>query len=193
MNFEHTPGATPISPDAKKDLIPDLHTQEELNMWEAANIANAQKLWRRRSQRQFILNIKTLLRLHKSMFDVTWRWAGKFRSTELTLGIDWRQVQVATHDLCANVEWQIENEVYPADELAIRFHHRLVFIHPFQNGNGRHSRLATDLLLERMKCKRFSWRSTSLIAQSRVRDEYIAALKEADNGHFELLLQFARS
>lgn len=82
---------------------------------------------------------------------------------------------------------------YPPDKIAVRFHHRLVFIHPFPNGNGRHARLMADLLVERLGQPRFTWGSRSLIDASETRQRYIAALQAADASDYAPLLAFARS
>jgi fido (protein-threonine AMPylation protein) len=79
------------------------------------------------------------------------------------------------------------------DEIGARFHHRLVFIHPFPNGNGRHSRLMTDVLMKDLGARRFTWGQGSLVSPSDLRKKYITALKSADNGNIKPLLDFVRS
>ena len=194
MRFDYAPGATPLDQDAIAGLIPDLQTQGELNAWEAANIAQALLSWKRsRGPHREILNVTALRKLHEFMFADTWKWAGKFRHTDTNIGLPWQQVTEATGNLCENVRYQIERTVYPWDELATRFHHQLVLIHPFPNGNGRHSRLATDFLLQRHEKLPFTWGSTSLARDGTARKEYLAALREADEGEIERLLRFARN
>ena len=81
------------------------------------------------------------------------------------------------------------------DELAIRFHHQLVLVHPFPNGNGRHSRLIADLLLQKMGRVPFSWGSgsySSLVSRTDLRTAYLTALRAADQGNIAPLLAFAR-
>nr|CAA9256383.1 conserved hypothetical protein [uncultured Armatimonadetes bacterium] len=206
MELLYPEGATPLDPDAKAGLIPDLSTQAELNEWEAANIAAALR-WalRSRTLRRDLLSVSGLLLLHRRMFDATWSWAGQFRRIDTNLGVASHQVPSAVASLCADTRYQIEQSVYPWDELAARFHHRLVLIHPFANGNGRHARLATDLLLSQNGQPVFTWGFATLtarvpspppdtlVADSPVRREYLAALREADQGTFDRLLRFARS
>jgi fido (protein-threonine AMPylation protein) len=82
---------------------------------------------------------------------------------------------------------------YPTDEIGVRFHHRLVFIHPFPQGNGRHARLAADLLIVSLGNTRFSWGSANLVEPAGARASYIRALRSADGHEIEPLLSFARS
>lgn len=187
-------GATPLDPDMMAGLIPNLTTQGELNEFEARNILLGER-WalRARGDNRSILLLTTLRRLHQKMFDLTWRWAGQFRNTETNIGVAWPQIPMRVEQLCGNVRYQIEHQVFPWDEVAARFHHELVSIHPFPNGNGRHSRLAADLLLIRNGQPRFTWASRSLTESSAIRQDYIAALREADAGNIERLIAFVRT
>ena len=194
MRLEYPEGATPLDPDLLAALIPDLSMQGELNEWEAQNIAAA-LLWalRSRTMKRDLLTVSGLTRLHQRMFDQTWRWAGKFRTSDTNIGVSWHQTASMVQALCDDARYQAENAVYSWDELAARFHHRLVAIHPFPNGNGRHARLATDILLGNNGQQMFTWESTSLIADSTTRQDYLTALREADRGSLEKLLRFVRS
>jgi Fic-DOC domain mobile mystery protein B len=144
-------------------------------------------------QRQEILQEAFVRRLHQRMFGETWRWAGEFRKSDKNLGVDWLKIGVELKKLLDDVRYQVEHGSYPADEIAVRFHHRLVAIHPFPNGNGRHARLMADLLAERLGHPRFSWGSRSLVDASETRQRYIAALQAADARDYGPLLAFARS
>ena len=93
------------------------------------------------------------------MFGQTWKWAGQFRKTQKNIGIDAYRIESELHQLCGDTEYQIQNQSFGADEIAIRFHHRLVFIHAFVNGNGRHARLACELLIQKLGNAQFSWGS----------------------------------
>jgi Fic-DOC domain mobile mystery protein B len=186
--------ATLIKGDDLSDLIPKIHTQDELNEFEQANIQFAVR-WAARGtglSKDFPSDA-TLKFLHRKMFDKTWKWAGEFRKIELNRGVDWRKIPTEVKKLCDDAHYWIQNKTYAWDELAARFHYRLVFVHPFKNGNGRHGRLATDLLLERNGQELFTWGSQSLTEKSIVRDEYVSALKEADKGNIGRLIGFVRS
>ncbi|MEP7194771.1 MAG: mobile mystery protein B, partial [Actinomycetota bacterium] len=125
-----------------------------------------------------------------------WAWAGKLRQRETNIGIDPSQIPVAMRDLCEDTVAQIgdgSNLAYVTDELAVRLHHRLVLIHPFPNGNGRHSRLATDLLVADLGAEPFTWGGTELITDIDVRSDYLTALRHADTSHdFAPLIAYAR-
>lgn len=169
-----------------------ISTQEELNAFEQANILDAE-LWALGRKRADVLNEKFLRDLHRRMFKQVWRWAGRYRKSDKNIGAPWPQVPVKVVELCADVQHWIAHKTYGWDELAARFHHRLVTIHPFPNGNGRHSRLMTDVLLFNHGQDLFSWGSTNLVAPGQARENYIAALKAADARNFELLITFVRA
>lgn len=187
------PGATPLSPDDIDGLIPEhITTRGELDEWEQQNILGAEMRLRNRGFRE-IVDDQSLRKLHRLMFGETWEWAGDFRLRETTIGVDPLDIPVHLRQVCDDMRFQRDREVFSPDELAARFHHRLVWVHPFRNGNGRHARLAADLLLESMGCKRFSWGRRNLAYAGEVRDRYIQSLRAADNGQYELLLDFVRS
>ena len=144
-------GNTPLSPEEQGDLIPDLSTREELNEWERQNIieAYAWVFGRRNLHRNDPLTEAYVRELHRRMFDQTWKWAGAYRSTEKNIGIAHYQIREALAALLGDARYWLEHQTFPADEVAVRFHHRLVWIHPFANGNGRHARVMADILVER--------------------------------------------
>jgi Fic-DOC domain mobile mystery protein B len=127
------------------------------------------------------------------MFDRTWTWAGTFRASNKNIGVDWAQVAVSLRDLLDNTRYQIEHQTVDFDELVVRFHHRLVWIHAFPNGNGRHARLAADVLAMRLGLSRFSWGGNLLASDGVLRQNYLEALRAADGGRMDDLLRFARS
>ena len=192
VNFEYPPGATPLDADELSCLIPGhIATQGELNEWEQLNIAHGEE-WALR-QRKDILDDAFVRQLHHRMFGETWSWAGGYRTTDKNLGVEWQQIGVKLRDLINDVRYQIEQASYTPDEIATRFHHRLVAIHPFPNGNGRHARMMADLLIQKLGQPRFSWGSKSLNEASETRARYIEALRAADNGDIKLLMDFVRS
>jgi Fic-DOC domain mobile mystery protein B len=190
--FHQPENATPLMPDEMRGLIPAyIAYRSELNEAEQENIVRAQDwaLARKRDP----LSEKFLRELHRRMLGEVWKWAGKFRTSERNLGIPFYEIPMALRQLLDDTQAWVGYETYPPDEIAVRFHHRLVQIHPFPNGNGRHARLAADLLVMRLGRDRFSWGMQSLRDASATRQRYIAALKTAD--HFDIgpLLGFARS
>lgn len=192
IEFLHPHGATPIDIDSLHLLIPEISTHEELNEFEARNIASAIQ-WAHRSYKlkKDLMSIQGLKLLHNKMFDSTWRWSGKFRNVNTNIGISWEQIQVAVQALCDDTQYHIANQVYPWKELAVRFHHRIVSIHPFTNGNGRHARLAADLLLRFNNQPTLIWGDASLNNDCEQRSAYIESLRKADRGDICPLLRFA--
>jgi len=192
--WDYPPGATLIDADEANGLIPQhITTQRQLNEWEQNNILMTEQ-WVS-NQRFEIAKIATsefVKQIHVKMFNKTWRWAGQFRKTNKNIGVDWPLVSVELKILLDDVQYQAENNIYPKDELAARFHHRLVAIHPFPNGNGRHARMMADIMLIALGCNRFSWGSNSLAESSPVRKLYIEALREADRMNYEKLITFVR-
>lgn len=195
MKFDYPEGATPIDDDELIDLIPKQITiQSELNEWEQLNIADAIKYYDiQRLSSDDILKLDFIFELHNRMFDKTWKWAGQSRKTMKNVGVDVSLIYEMTKILCEDVKFQIHNNTFPIDEICARFHHRLVFIHIFPNGNGRHSRLAADLLLKSLNQKMFSWGSANLYNKGEARTNYITALKEADKNNYNPLMIFVRS
>jgi len=148
--------STPLTPDEKKDLLPTyIMTRGELNRAEQRNIFKAER-WAF-ARRRNVLDEDFLRDLHRRMFNEVWGWAGKFRLTERNIGIDALQIGPALRMMVGDTKAQIEFKSYSADEIAARFHVRLVAIHPWPNGNGRHDRLATDLLAVQLGRDRFAW------------------------------------
>ncbi len=187
-------GATPLDYDELKGLLPThITTRGELDFLELENI-NQAIIWSENLKTTDILNIDFICKLHKKMFSNVWKWAGKFRKSQKNIGIPYIQIEVELQTLCDDAQAWAEYDTYPPDEFAARFHHRLVLIHPFSNGNGRHSRLMADLILEKIfAVKIFSWGGVNLTDPNKNRENYIRALKLADEHDYSLLLQFVRS
>ncbi|WP_236105689.1 mobile mystery protein B [Pandoraea fibrosis] len=194
INFDEQEGQTPLDPDEVAGLKPThLATKSELNDWEQENILAA-VTWLRSARKLEVLSEDFCRTLHKKMFDKTWAWAGTFRKSDKNIGCDWTQVSVRLRDLFDNVRYWVENEVFPPDEIATRFHRELVWIHPFPNGNGRHSRMMADALLREMKASPFTWGGGgNLVEADNARARYLTALRAADSGDYTLLLAFVRS
>lgn len=190
--FDASDEATPLTPDERNGLIPsDITYRRELNRAEQDNIARGQD-WAL-SRRRALLSEKFIKDLHRRMFGDVWRWAGDFRTSERNIGTTYYEIPTALRDLLADAKTWIEDTSYSPDEIAIRFHHRLVQIHPFPNGNGRHSRLMADLLIMQLGGERFTWGSANLADAGDVRKRYIGALKAADDQDLGPLLAFGRS
>lgn len=190
--FEQDDAATPLEPEEREGLLPSYITlRRELNEAEQQNIGEAQR-WAF-SRRRNTLDEAFLRRLHKRMFDDVWRWAGEYRTTARNIGIEAWQIGTQLRQLLEDVQYWVDHTTYPADEIAARFHHRLVWIHPFPNGNGRHARLAADLLAVQLGQKPFTWGRVSLVTAGETRRRYVAALRAADNHDIGLLLEFVRS
>ena len=191
--LELKPGQTPLDPDEIAGLKPrHITTQGELDEWEAANILKAMR-WLGRQNKLDVLNEYFCRQLHVRMFSDTWKWAGTFRHSDKNIGCDWTKISVNLRHLLDNTTYWLEHDVFPCEEVAVRFHHQLVSLHPFPNGNGRHARLMADCLLRQQGLALFSWGSANLIAANEVRMRYIQALRAADLNDYGLLQAFVRS
>ncbi len=194
--FQEPEDATPLEPQEREGLLQSWIThRKDLNEAEQENIVEG-AAWargRRRLPLDRLLSVDFMQTLHSRMFGDVWQWAGTFRSTERNIGIQAYRIAMELAALLDDVRFWIEHETYPCDEIAVRFHHRLVAIHPFPNGNGRHARLVADLLVERLGEEPFSWGSGSLADVGELRTHYVAALKAADEHDVGPLLEFARS
>lgn len=189
---EEPEGATPLTPEEREGLIPAQVTlRRELNELEQENILEA-SLWVTRRSRDPVS--ETFARnLHRRMFSKVWRWAGANRASNKNIGCDWWDIDLQLRGALEDARTWIEFSSYPADEIAVRFHHRLVAIHPFANGNGRWSRLMGDTLARRLGKPAFSWGNSSLLDDDATRRAYIDALRVADRHDIGPLLSFART
>lgn len=190
---EYTPGQTPLDEEEKLGLrISSIGSKAELDELEQQNIEEAlQWLQGKRFLIEKVLSEAFLLNLHKRMFGQVWAWAGKFRTSQKNMGLHYSQIRPALKQLCDDALVWHEQQIYAAEEMALRFKHRLVSIHCFANGNGRHSRLMADILIHQVFQERlFTWGES---LSDKARAEYLRAMKAADRNSFEALLLFARS
>ena len=194
--FQEADDATPVAHEEREGLLQTWVThRRDLNDAEQGNILKA-AIWARRSRGLTavrLLNDSFARTLHERMFGDVWSWAGTYRQTERNIGIDSHRISVALVTVFDDVRYWVEHATYAPDEIALRLHHRLVAIHPFPNGNGRHARLMADLLIEKLGGEPFSWGGGSLADVGELRSRYVAALRAADGHELEPLLAFARS
>ena len=185
--------ATALTAEEREGLIPaHIALREELNEYEQRNILQA-SLWAFGRRRPLTTEAFGKA-LHKRMFNKVWRWAGSYRTTGKNFGIDPHQIPHRLNEAMEQFQYWIANKAFPPDEIAVRFHHALVVIHPFPNGNGRWSRMMADLLAVQLGRPRLTWGGSVLRQDDELRRSYIAALKTADTRHdFGPLLAFARS
>lgn len=186
-------GATPLLAEARAGLIPSgVSLRHELNEYEQANIAEA-RMWAVDRKRNPV-DVAFCKNLHKRMFGQVWAWAGAYRSHNTRpVGCEYPHIEQQLYQLVENTKFWIDNRIFAPDEIAVRYHHGLVKIHPFANGNGRWSRLMGDVLARYLDRPVFSWGGSQLVGADEVRNAYLAALRKADGDVFHDLLAFARS
>lgn len=194
--FQSDDHATELTPEERLALIPSITTRAELNQVERMNI-NAARVWamRRRSlQRPDLITDAFARELHLRMFNHVWRWAGRFRTTEKNLGWDVFRLTEGVRNAFDDARAWLDYSTYPLPEVAVRLHHRLVAIHPWPNGNGRHARLMADILVASRDGEVLTWGARAdLVAAGEIRACYIAAVRRADAGDFTALVAFAQS
>jgi Fic-DOC domain mobile mystery protein B len=193
LEIQYPPGATPLDPNELGGLIPNyITTQGELNQHERDNILEAAE-WALGKTQHDCLNISFCFDLHKRMFSKVWKWAGQVRLTDKNIGVPKEQIIMRLKPLFDDVTYWIKNETYSFNEIGARFHHRLVSIHTFANGNGRHARLMTEVIQTVHGEKPFTWGSSDLFgSDSEARKDYLIALRQADQGHYKQLIEFVR-
>jgi Fic-DOC domain mobile mystery protein B len=198
IELHYEKGQTPLDEDEKDGLlIPSITTRGELDEVEQRNIEDAIR-WTVERRRKFkpseVLTENFIRGLHRKMLGSVWEWAGQFRQSDKNIGVDKYQIGVELRILLDDCKFWIENETFSQDEIAVRFKHRIVSIHCFANGNGRHSRLIGDIIVEKLFGHDvFTWGGNKLIASGELRSTYLAALRAADSGNYEPLVTFARS
>ena len=195
LYFKYIEGQTPLSEEEKEGLlIKTITTRGELDELEQLNIEKAVE-WTldKKFSKEQIMTEEFIKSVHKRMLGDVWKWAGKFRKSEKNIGVDWIRIGVELRKLLDDTKYWIENRTYSTDEIAIRFKHRLVNIHCFPNGNGRHSRLMADIIIESVFGKKvFTWNNSNLVKPNNARKEYLDSIRKADNGSIESLIEFAR-
>lgn len=198
LNIEYEDGQTPLDEDEKEGLlIPAITTRGELDEIEQRNIEEAMR-WAAERRKKFtieeIFTESFICELHRRMLSAVWQWAGSFRNSNKNIGVDKYQVTTELRMLLDDCKYWIEKETYSSDEIAVRFKHRIVSIHCFANGNGRHSRLIADIISEKIfGGEVFTWGSNNQLSTGEFRAKYLSALRQADKGDFSFLIDFARS
>jgi Fic-DOC domain mobile mystery protein B len=196
LEFDYKDGQTPINAEEKDGLkIKSISTQGELDEFEQLNIEKAVE-WtiRTKLNAEKILTEKFIKDLHKRMYGDVWKWAGEFRRTEKNIGIPWTEINIELKILLDDTRYWIANKIFSPEEVAIRFKHRIVSIHCFPNGNGRHSRMMADIIIEAIfEVEIFSWHQSNMVHANETRTKYIEALREADNGNLDPLITFAKN
>lgn len=187
LKIQYPEGATPLDPDDAQGLIPThITTLGQLNEWEFSNVLKGEE-WAFRTRQRDILSAGFVENLHEKMFGDTWRWAGTIRTKETApVGVAPENIRPELYKLLADVQAQLKHRSLSMQEIAARFHHRMVFIHPFPNGNGRFSRSIADLLLWQNGAERFNW-GADLIRDGDARRTYISALRAADQRDYRPL------
>ncbi len=195
LELQYLEGQTPLEEEEMEGLlIKTISTRSELDEFEQQNIEDAVE-WTltKRFKSEKILQESFILDVHKRMFGSVWKWAGKYRTSNKNLGVDKFQIPFELRNLLDDCKYWIEHNTYESDELAIRFKHRLVSIHPFANGNGRHSRLCADILISHgLNNPIFTWGRSIIVKKREARKKYLQALHQADQGNYFPLIEFSR-
>ena len=196
LEIEYIEGQTPLDEDEKEGLlIKSITTRGELDEFEQFNIEKAiewtlGKKW----EPEYILTEDFVKELHKKMFNQVWTWAGEFRKTNKNIGVDKFQIGVSLKQLLEDSLYWLKHNTYSDEEFAIRFKHRIVKIHCFPNGNGRHSRLMADIIISQIFGKPiFTWNKNNLNKKGEARSNYLSAIRHADTGDILPLIIFATS
>lgn len=196
LEMDYIPGQTPLEEEEKEELlIRGLSTRGELDEFEQQNIEQAiQWIMQHTFSIELIMTESFVRNIHRRMYGNVWAWAGEFRKSNKNLGVDKFQVPSALKILMDDTLYWIANNTFPPDEISIRFKHRLVSIHCFPNGNGRHSRLMADIIVEKIFNRPvFSWGASNLVKKGDARTIYLRAIWAADAGDYAPLMRFARS
>ncbi|GBD91424.1 fic/DOC family protein [bacterium BMS3Abin04] len=195
LDSDYINGQTPLDEDEKDGLlISTITTRGELDEFEQLNIQKAIE-WTLKNKFNIdkILTEEFAKNLHKKMFDEVWKWAGDFRTTNKNIGVDKFMIGIEVKKLIDDCNFWIKNNAFSPDEISLRYSHRIVQIHLFPNGNGRHSRLIGDIIVNHVfNLPVFTWGRKDLVHKGNARQLYLEALRKADQGNYSKLLEFAR-
>ena len=194
LDLDYTNGQTPLDEDERDGLlIPTITNRGELDEFEQLGVEKANEwLLSIKFSVNKILTENFVKDLHKRMFKDIWKWAGEFRKSNKNIGVDKFIIGMELKNLLDDCNYWIENKVFSEDEIAVRLSHRMVLIHPFANGNGRHSRLMADILIAKGFAKPyFTWGSVNLTKEGEARKKYLEALRAADQNDYKSLIEFA--
>ena len=194
-DMEYMQGETPLDPDEMEGLkYPHVTTRRELNHLEQANIETGLR-WLARQRNPEILTVRFTKNFHERLFGDVWSWAGSFRLTEKNIGVDPRQITAQLKNTLDDAQYWVDHETYAPLEAAARFHHKVVQVHPFPNGNGRFSRIIADALLVKLyEHEQIDWGGGyELIEENERRQAYLQSLRNADRGDYEGLFEFIGS
>ena len=167
------------------------YTLQDIYVYEAKNITKAtlKYLSAKPDKKLAPFSYQWFITLHKDMFGDVWDWAGKLRQVELSIGVKAYMVSMELKKLVDDLEFWDKNKIFPVIEIAARLHHRAVQIHPFKNGNGRWSRMLANIYLRQNGLTPTKWNEDLLSKENPHRDDYIQALKMADNADFTKLTE----
>lgn len=195
MVMDYPDGATPLNTDEMEGLkYPHIETRVELDQLEQQNIQEGYNWLKRQRKFKDFISEAFVIELHKQLFGSVWSWAGSFRNSDKNIGIDHLYIGVELRNLLEDARYWLEHGTYNNEEFAARFHHRLVKIHPFPNGNGRHARIMTDVILEKvLGISPVNWGASGLDKDGEHRQRYIQALRAADNNDYQSLIEFVSS
>ena len=195
MEIAYSDGATPLDPDEIEGLkIKSVATRLELDRYEQENILEAMD-WIERGRTGDILTEQFVRKLHLKMFGNVWRWAGTYRTSGKNIGVPVGMIHEELAKLLGDAHFWVEQRSMPDDLIGATFHYRFEYIHPFPNGNGRHGRLMTDLLMQRkLGAERFSWGGGNVSRDDTIRSRYLEAIRAIDtSSDFGPLIEFVRS
>lgn len=178
---------TDYTPDIGDNLL-GLTNRDDLNVYEASGITKAE-IYLQELDIETRFSIGLILDLHRIGFSELYDWAGKWRTIDVQVG----KLNPPTFTKVPNLMYQYADEVdfklgsttekEALAEIFAYLHHRFVWIHPFNNGNGRTARLLLDFaaLLKGYEPIQLYYRD------GKARSVYIEALRAADNGNYEPL------
>jgi len=195
MVMDYPDGATPLNTDEMEGLkYPHIETRVELDQLEQQNIQEGYNWLKRQRKFKDFISEAFVIELHIQLFGSVWSWSGSFRNSDKNIGIDHLYIGVELRNLLEDARYWLEHGTYNNEEFAARFHHRLVKIHPFPNGNGRHARIMTDVILEKvLGISPVNWGASGLDKDGEHRQRYIQALRAADNNDYQSLIEFVSS
>lgn len=191
-------GATSFK-ETKFGIIP----RSKLVKLEAEGVARGLKFIKALSKKDLLISSELILAIHKKSFGWIFpKWAGKFRQIEVEVSgyspPNFYEMPALMKQFCGDLDerlkhipskTEVDNYLKEIISLIAWAQHRFVWIHPFNDYNGRTARLLTNLIFLKLGLPLLEIK----VESKKDRENYIKAMQLADKNDYFLLEEIISS